>query len=325
MNESNAPVRAAETRYALRFHGEGTDLAVIVLKNVLLALVTVGIYSFWGKVNLRRFLWQNTEVHGDRLIYHGTGKELLVGWLKVIGVVAVFQGVNFVLMRVAPAVATMVTLGGGLCVFWLLGYAVFASQRYLYSRTTWRGIRFGMEPRAADFAWTFVRGYLATVFTLGFYAPVWQNRLYRIRTNNSRIGSLQMRFTGSDRDAFFLFLRSLPIIVLTLGLYTPWYATALRRWRAEHTWIGGDSIGAARGELTMTGGEYFRLMLVNFFCVILTAGLASPWVIAHNMVFMMKRFSFVGAIDFASIQQRASSGSAAGEGMADVLDVGFGV
>jgi uncharacterized membrane protein YjgN (DUF898 family) len=326
MHEASVrPEAGGETRYATKFHGSGTELAVIVLKNVLLSILTLGVYSFWGKVRVRQFLWQSTEFHGNRLVYHGTGKELLLGWLKVIGLFVAFQVTVTLLTRLAPLLGILAAGAGGLAVLWVIGYAVYASQRYLYSRTTWRGIRFGMEANAGDFAVAFLGGYVLTVLTLGLYAPVWQNRLYRIRMNNSRVGGLQVRFTGTDGDAFVMFIKALPLIIMTLGLYAPWYLAALKRWRAAHTWIGGDGIGAARGELTLTGGEYFMLILMNVLCILLTAGLAASWVIAHNLAFLMQRFSCVGQVDFAQVKQRPSDGSATAEGFADVLDVGFGV
>lgn len=319
------PIAPPPKVFKLGFHGDGIDLAIIVLKNILMTVVTLGIYSFWGKVKVRQFIWHNTEFHGHRLTYHGTGIELLRGWMKVIGVVVglqlLVQGVAFF----SPLLGGLVGASLGLVFLFLVPYAIYQSQRYLYSRTTWRGIRFGMAPEAKGFVKAFIQGYLLTLLTLGFYFPVWQNKLYAARMNASRIGTLQVRYTGKDGEAFFMFLRALPLIIVTLGIYFFWYKALVSAYRSEHTWIGSPDLGAARGHFEMTGGDYLKLTILNVICFVFTAGLATPWIMAHNLGFMMKRFAFVGDLAFDRIQQVASAGSEAAEGMADALDVGFGM
>lgn len=311
--------------YGMRFHGTGVDLALIVLKNILLSIVTIGIYSFWGKTNLRRFIWNNAEFAGHRLIYHGTGKELMRGYAKVIGIFIAINIINAVASALFGEAGRVVSGLVAICLLCLIPYAIYQSHRYLYSRTTWRGIRFGMKPEWKPFVAAFIKGYLLTLVTLGLYTPVLQNQLYRIRMDNSRIGSLEVRYTGSDKDAFYLFLKALPLIILTLGIYYFWYKAQLSCFRATHTWLGSPTLGAARGHLNLQGSEYFGFMLVNIIGIICTLGLAIPWVIAYNMAFMLRRFAFVGQLDFDEIQQVESFGSAAADGMADIMGVGFGV
>src|SRR5712691_10481567 len=65
-----------------RFHGVGGTLFGIHIVNVLLTLVTLGVYYFWAKTRVRQYLFGQTEIAGDRFAYHGNGKELLLGTLK---------------------------------------------------------------------------------------------------------------------------------------------------------------------------------------------------------------------------------------------------
>jgi uncharacterized membrane protein YjgN (DUF898 family) len=73
------------TRFS--YHGTGGSLLVLQLKNALLTIVTLGIYSFWAKNNVRKFHYENTEVDGERFEYHGTGGELFRGALKAFGLI----------------------------------------------------------------------------------------------------------------------------------------------------------------------------------------------------------------------------------------------
>src|SRR6266704_1653159 len=64
------------------FHGSGGTLLGIHVVNVLLILVTLGVYYFWAKTRVRRYLFSQTQFEADRFAYHGTAKELLLGFLK---------------------------------------------------------------------------------------------------------------------------------------------------------------------------------------------------------------------------------------------------
>src|SRR5687768_4812398 len=67
--------------YKVKFHGKGMELLGIHIMNMLLAMVTCGVYYFWGKAKVRRYVYSQTEFMKDRFTYHGTGKELFIGWL----------------------------------------------------------------------------------------------------------------------------------------------------------------------------------------------------------------------------------------------------
>src|SRR5262245_61908181 len=60
---------ALSTRRRLSFHGTGGTLFGIYVVNVLLTIVTFGIYRFWGRVKVRRFMMSQTSFEGDRLAY----------------------------------------------------------------------------------------------------------------------------------------------------------------------------------------------------------------------------------------------------------------
>ena len=66
------------------FHGTGGTLFGIHLVNTLLTIVTLGFYYFWAKTRLRRYLFGQSEIEGDRYAYHGTGPELLLGTIKAV-------------------------------------------------------------------------------------------------------------------------------------------------------------------------------------------------------------------------------------------------
>src|SRR3546814_5539729 len=57
------------------FEGNWRDYAPIAFTNLLLTIVTLGIYRFWATTRTRRYLWANTRFIDDRLEWTGTGRS----------------------------------------------------------------------------------------------------------------------------------------------------------------------------------------------------------------------------------------------------------
>src|SRR6185503_3238115 len=60
-------------------------LGRLAIVNFLLNLVTLTIYRFWAKTNVRRHIWSCVHINGQPLEYTGRGIELFLGFLIVLG------------------------------------------------------------------------------------------------------------------------------------------------------------------------------------------------------------------------------------------------
>ena len=128
------------------FWGKGRSLFGIFIVNTFLTLVTLGIYSFWGRVRVREFLNSQTSFAGARFAYHGTGKELFMGWLKAVlifGVPYLFFSYMPVFWNEIPQLIPNVI--AGLLVLCFIPVAVVGAHRYRLSRTSLRNIRFSFR------------------------------------------------------------------------------------------------------------------------------------------------------------------------------------
>ena len=311
---------AAPTTLSLSYRGEGSDLFLIVLKNLFLTLVTLGIYTPWARTTRRAYLWKQVQIGEDRLDYTGTGKELFYGYLKVAACYLLFFALPWGVMRISPALGQILRVLGLLVVAVLLPYAVYWSRRYLLGRTRWRGIRFGLAGEARAFARTWWVGGLLTVITLGIYGPIFANRIYGALLRNTRYGSAAFTYDGRDGAAFKIAIKGLLLSVVTLGIYYPWYLAAIRRFRFAHT-----HFDRATGSLDITGRLVWKLAVVNLLGMIFTLGIAMPWLMTWSLRTVLARLTFEGTIDFSQITQQARSGDAAGDTLASALGVELGV
>lgn len=355
MSIGDAPVEAradAPQARRLYFYGTGGTLFGIHIVNILLTILTLGIYYFWGKVRVRAYLLGQSEFQGDRFAFHGTGKELLIGWLKA----ALVFGVPVFVLSTVPQLLDVPTAlqGAALIVLYALfllfiPVAMVGARRYRLSRTSWRGIRFSFRGGTRAFVKLFVKGALLTLVTLGLYYPVFEARRYDFMTSHSYFGNRRFGFDGRGQDllgvyllAFLLFGFALGGYVLIFWLWIPifnlnpafyvfpflllaaiiaacwsWFSARKQRYFWDHTAFDG-----ARFHSTVTGGRLFRLKFANLLLLVFTVGLAWSWVTVRNARFAFRYLTLEGVLDLAGIQQEAQLATATGEGLAGFLDVG---
>ncbi len=286
--------------------------------NTLLALVTLGVYTFWGKSRIRRYLWAQIELGGDRFAYHGTGLELFVGWLKALPVilVVVYAQVLVPLIwehEMAPMLGIGITMVGMLGV-WPL--AVVGSYRYRLSRTSWRGIRFSFRGNTWEYVKIHLIGSLLWIVTLGFYTPYFNMRIRRYLFEHTWFGNTSMSFSGEGRDLMGKFLIALALKIPTLTIYDYWYE-ALR----EHYYWSKTRFGQGQFRLTLQGGELFKVRLTNLLLLIVTVGFAWPWTVIRSSKLYLENLHLDGEVDLDAITQQAQEVSATAEGFADFIDI----
>ena len=70
------------------YRADAAALFPLALGTGLLSVVSLGIYRFWAKARIRRFVWSNIRVGDDALEFTGTGLEMFLGFLVAVVVLA---------------------------------------------------------------------------------------------------------------------------------------------------------------------------------------------------------------------------------------------
>lgn len=165
------------------------------LKNGLLNIITLTLYRFWGKTEVRRRVWQGIRLNGDAFEYTGRGMELFIGFLLALLVLGLpFLLVVFGIQFLGPMYAFLL-LPLYLFMFWLWGFGVFTAFRYLASRTTWRGIRFRLQGSAMGYGLYYIGAVLLSSITLGWYWPTAERSLAERLWGELRFGDRRVRFS----------------------------------------------------------------------------------------------------------------------------------
>lgn len=172
---------------ATTYDGRLVPYARLTAVTGLLAIATLGVYRFWGRTRVRRYVWSRIRLGGDRLEYTGTGRELFIGFLRV---AALFAGLALVsrLAQFAPVAGPVVQGLSSLVATALYLSVPYFSRRYRLCRTRWRGVAFELKPCLGAYAWCRLRFGLLTLLTLGMLAPIDRIKTEALLIRNTRFG-----------------------------------------------------------------------------------------------------------------------------------------
>jgi uncharacterized membrane protein YjgN (DUF898 family) len=159
-----APARAPEQVHELEFTGSGSEYFRIWIVNLLLTLVSFGLYYPWAKVRKLRYFYGNTRLAGHAFDFHGDPKRMLRGYLLV--------GALFSLYAFAGQVSPTAGLIALAIIAAIWPALMRASQRFRLAQTSWRGLRFAFTGDSAGAYKALLPGFVAAIVFVGFIAAV---------------------------------------------------------------------------------------------------------------------------------------------------------
>ncbi len=205
---------------AFGFSGTWQDYAPIAFTNLLLTIVTLGIYTFWARTRTRRYLWSQTRFIDDTLEWTGTGLELFIGYLLAfLFFVVPFGIINLVvqgvLLRGHAGYAAVIVGTLYVMLIYLIGVAIFRALRYRLSRTFWHGIRGGSDDQGFRFGLSYFWRTLLGSLALGLMIPWSMTTLWNKRWNAMSFGSSRFAAKAAWGKIFprFLLFYLVPIIL----------------------------------------------------------------------------------------------------------------
>jgi len=323
----------------IRFHASGGEYFRIWIVNLLLTIVTFGIYSAWAKVRRNQYFYSSTELAGSSFEYHGNPIAILKGRMAAL---VLFGGYNLGL-RYSP-------LAGG-CMALLLAAVLpwlsWKSMQFRLYNTSYRGVRFGFKGSARQVYFYELLLPFLSLLTFGLLVPFTHQRLKQYQHSESRYGTSHFAFDGRV-DSFYKAYGKFVVVyfggLITLGkalggtlggmgqttaiylimaviyLWTfivmPLFLTLIQNLIWNHTSLAGH-----RFESTLTWGRSTFIMLTNLLGIVVTLGLFMPFAHVRWLKYRLEATALLpnGSLDdfVAGSEQRIG---AVGEGMMDVLD-----
>ncbi len=242
---------AARAPSAVTFHGSWTDFAKIAIPNVLLTLVTLGIYRFWAITRERQYLWAQTRFIDEPLEWTGRGMELFIGFIMVFFLVVIpFVVIQFVLqgmlLQGQPLAATLLVLLLFLLILYLTGVAYFRALRYRLSRTYWRGIRGGSDDPGFAYGASYIWKNIAAAIPLYLLYPWASMSLWNQRWSKMSFGPYQFE---SNADWKALMKRYLLFYLVPFLAFVGAVIAGIAALGAHASEAGNDPFSTAGGAI----------------------------------------------------------------------------
>jgi uncharacterized membrane protein YjgN (DUF898 family) len=309
----------------LSFTGKGGDLFSVLIVNWVLTLLTLGIYYPWAKARRLQFFYEHTELDAHPFHFHGTGRELFIGFIKAVGLIVVIYGAFFGLVMLqevwSAVLAYLVLLAAFIGLFPLV---VHGTYRYRMSRSSWRGIHFGYTGELKELYTLCIRDGLLTVITFGIYGAWFQMHLRNYVLGHIRMGNTHFKYKGDGMDFFLLNLKGYFLSIFTLGIYAFWWQRDLFNYYVDNTSWNFPEGKRLQFSSTATGGGFFGLIVGNFFLVIFTLGIGLAWAHVRMMRYVTANIAMAGDADLdAVVQTQLESGNAMADELGDVMDIGI--
>ena len=302
-------VTSPEESISLTYTGRWQDVAKLAITNSILTFLTLGIYSFWGRVRIRKYLWAHTQVNKSPLEYHGTGGQLFVGFILItllflfvnfgfqflqnLLVQAAISSGNFAAAAPILGISSLVIMTIYVAFF---AYIIYSVRRYWLAMTSWRGIRLRQGgKRRVMIGLALGRAFL-TVITLGFAYPWLALRTERYAYANSYVGNRQFSFDAKIgpllRGWLPVWIGYFVLIVLPIGIF------------AGVTASSADEVGSSGNpfqDLMQMFGSVSGLLIIGY------GALASLGIVAAYAFFRARYFNVgVSGISLDGLQFHGS-------------------
>jgi uncharacterized membrane protein YjgN (DUF898 family) len=183
---SPAVVFASDPRpESFHFNATGAEYFRIWIVNLLLTIVTLGVYSAWAKVRQLRYFYGSTQLAGSSFEYHGQPLQILKGRLIAVAMLIPY----FIVAALFPPWELLFVLA------FLIGlpFLVVKSRLFGMRMTSWRNIRFDFTGSYRKAAKVYLGLLLLVVITLGLAAPYWTYARQKFL-----IGESQISATGQE-------------------------------------------------------------------------------------------------------------------------------
>jgi uncharacterized membrane protein YjgN (DUF898 family) len=224
----------------IEFKGKAMEYFGIWLANILLTVVTIGIFSAWAKVRRLKYFFNNTKILEDSFAYHATGWQILKG--RIIALVAIL------ILGAGSAYIPSFSFISFLIIFFLLPFIINSSLRFNARMISYRNIKFNWHGNYKQTFLYFVLGPVISFLSLGFLHPLFTKYYYTYYANNHSYGTSRFSAYTTVKKYYLDAIKSgfLPVLFIfySIIIYTIWDIASLMVWDIDYIdsmWISSGS------------------------------------------------------------------------------------
>lgn len=333
-----AEFRAADSPQpvvAFAFLGRGAEYFRIWLVNVLLSVITFGIYSAWAKVRRKQYFYGNTRLAGAAFEYLADPLKILKGRAAVTLFFIVYSSLT----------QFMPWLGGPLSLLAIpaLPWLVVRSLAFNAYNSAYRNIRFGFSAGYREAFKIYLLWPAAALLSLGVLGPYAYFRQKQFLVTHSRYGGSFFTFTAAPGEYYQALLMLLlplaaavllcvltaaafPLLLFFLIPVAYLYIFAALTAKMTNLFYNRSRLEGNRFAADFETRSYALLVAGNTVATALTLGLFHAWAAVRTMRYKADHLKLHPSVPLDSfVAGKSAEVSALGEEMSDFLDFDFGL
>lgn len=299
----------------VQFTGKGIEYFQIWVVNILLTIVTLGIYSAWATVRNKRYLYGHTSLDGHAFQFHATPMQILKGRL--------IAGAFFVAYILLSSFSPILSLCLALILLGSIPWLIVQNLKFKANMTSYRNVRFNFTGTKREAFLYFMLYPFLAAFTLYLAFPWVIKKQLEFSIGNRQYGnqSFSTSFnTGAIYQVFGLSVASffLPLIIilfavaasmgvenisqlfmlfiflppLMIAAYLVIFALSLLAmtvygalmWKQIARSTSLPEVARFDSNLSILG--MLAIVITNYFAIFFTLGLATPWTIIRSMRYL---------------------------------------
>jgi len=313
------------------FHGQVKPYFIICLVNVILSVITFGIFIPWALVRNRRYICENMELQGARFAYRARGGTILLSWFFILAVLTL---VSLALLFISPDAEA---IGSLLFILLTLPLLIIKGISYHAMMTSLNTLHFNFQTSALRAWWvmigmpvvmialvavilSFAGGYptsigdivfraimvLLLIFVAGgvIYGVVYSHLLELIG-NGLSFGANTFSVSINSKRCIIIFLSAMAIMIPFI-LFIIWVLLSLFSGMMTSCMLGiCDATTAERHMLANSGGIVFCYLVLGFGAVLSKAYLwATLRNLAINNLKLGESIQFRSTLTFSGLAPR---------------------
>ncbi|MBA4367400.1 MAG: hypothetical protein C0403_07140 [Desulfobacterium sp.] len=208
------------------FHGSASEYFRIWIVNMLLTIITFGIYGAWAKVRTRRYFYSHTLLENQPFDYLANPVAILKGHLII--------GTCFILYTLGEFISPLASLIILSISYLILPVFIYKSLRFFAHNSSFRNIRFGFSGTLKTSYITYLLLPLLIPLTLGITLPYWAFKRKHYFFSNISFGNSKNVFNGKARPFYvyygfitLLFIGGMFIVASFILLFKNFFLQAL--------------------------------------------------------------------------------------------------
>jgi uncharacterized membrane protein YjgN (DUF898 family) len=348
-NSDASPNDNLEVTMNFMFTGKGFEYFKIWIVNILLSIVTLGIYSAWAKVRNHRYFYGNTHLNDSTFEYTATPIQVLKGRIIAFIIFVAFAAVS----KMAPTLSVVMSLLFLVALPWI----VVLSLKFNARNTRYRNLAFRFHGSVWGAAKALIFWPILGVFSFFTLMPfAWKKQTQYI-FGNFAYGTADFSFDVSVKEyykmigiiigagliftiifgAVFGFslagiatksamgiVAMIPIMLLYIVFYLfvgAYFMVTMANIQLNNTQLQAHRLGGNWQVLS-----YLKLLSLNTLLILCTLGLYIPFAKIKTAIYKAEHTQFiaVGNLDQFIAAEREQVG-ALGEGVSDLFNVDIGI